>query len=237
MKLYLGFVEGSLPNQTRIFGEFDGQLVDLQIACAVYLTQADGNKANAYELASYYFPQTIAGFLEWGEPAHKLLDQVMSFVSKSGVRELRGPGGEKLAYDSTDVRVLPPLQNPQKSFVIGFSDRARTEALPPAEIPTGCYKLPQTFVTTGAPVMWPKFSEELDADGCIAIVIGKAGKRIPPEKAWEHVAGAMLIIDITARDINKREGLTTNNLLGKNFPSSTCVAPALLVGSRIDLLG
>ena len=161
----------------------------------------------------------------------------MSFVSKSGVRELRGPGGEKLAYDSTDVRVLPPLQNPEKSFVIGFSDRARTEALPPAEIPTGYYKLPQTFVTTGAPVIWPKFSEELDADGCIAIVIGKAGKRIPPEKAWEHVAGAMLIVDITARDINKREGLTTNNLLGKNFPSSTCVAPALLVGKdKQDLL-
>ena len=45
----------------------------------------------------------------------------------------------------------------------------------------------------------------------------------------------MLIIDITARDINKREGLTTNNLLGKNFPSSTCVAPALLLG-KDDLL-
>jgi 2-keto-4-pentenoate hydratase/2-oxohepta-3-ene-1,7-dioic acid hydratase in catechol pathway len=166
-----------------------------------------------------------------------LLDQVVSFVRKSGIRDLRGPGGEKLAYDSTDVRVLPPLQNPQKSFVIGFSDRARTEALPRAEIPTGYYKLPQTFVTTGAPVVWPKFSEDLDADGCLAIVIGKAGKRIPPEKAWEHVAGAMLILDITARDINKREGLTTNNLLGKNFPSSTCIAPALLIGKdRQDLI-
>ena len=236
MKLYLGLLESSLPGQTRIFGELDGQLVDLQVACAAYLTQAEGNPANAYELASYYFPQTIAGFLEWGEPAQKLLDQVMSFVSKSGVRELRGPGGEKLAYDSADIRVLPPLQNPQKSFVIGFSDRARTEAQPPAEIPTGYYKLPQTFVTTGAPVTWPKFSQELDADGCIAIVIGKAGKRIPPEKAWEHVAGAMLIVDVTARDINKREGFTTNNLLGKNFPSSTCVAPALLVSKDKDEL-
>ncbi len=238
MKLYLGVLESSLPGQTRIFGELGGQLIDLQIACAAYLTQADGKTANAYELASYYFPTTITGFLEWGEPSLKLLDQVIDYVNKSGVGQLRGPGGEKLAYTSTDVRVLPPLQNPEKSFVIGFADRARVEALPPAEIPTGYYKLPQTFVTTGAPVIWPKFSEELDADGCIAIVIGKAGKRIAPEKAWEHVAGAMLIVDITARDINKREGLTTNNLLGKNFPSSTCVAPALLVGKdKQDLLG
>ena len=237
MKLYLGLLESSLPHQSRIFGELDGQLVDLQIACAAYLTQAAGNHANAYELAGYYFPDTIAGFLEWGEPSRKLLDQVMAFLSEAGLRDLRGPGGEKLAYNSTEVRVLPPLQNPEKSFVIGFADRARTEALPPAEIPTGFYKLPQTFVTTGAPVIWPKFSNEIDADGCIAIVIGKAGKRIPPGKAWEHVAGAMLIVDITARDINKREGLTTNNLLGKNFPSSTCVAPALLIGKdRQELL-
>ncbi len=237
MKLYLGLVESSLPGQSRLFGELDGQLVDLRIACAAYLTQADGKQADAYELAGYYFPKTIAGFLELGEPSRKLLDQVMSFVKKSGVPELHGPGGEKIAYNSTDVRVLPPLQNPEKSFVIGFSDRARTEALPPAEIPTGFYKLPQTFVTAGAPVVWPKFSQELDADGCIAIVIGQAGKRIPPEKAWNHVAGAMLIVDITARDVNKREGLTTNNLLGKNFPSSTCVAPALLLGNdKQDLL-
>ncbi len=237
MRIYLGLLESALPNQTRVFGELDGQLVDLQIACAAYLTQAEGNRANADELAGYYFPNTIAGFLEWGEPSRQLLGQVLSFVGKAGLSELRGPSGEKIAYEKSNVRLLPPLQNPEKSFVIGFSDRARTEALPPAEIPTGYYKLPQTFVTTGAPVIWPKFSQELDADGCLAIVIGKAGKRIAPENAWEHVAGAMLIVDITARDINKREGLTTNNLLGKNFPSSTCVAPALLVGKdKTDLL-
>ena len=113
--------------------------------------------------------------------------------------------------------------------MIGFSDKARTEALPKAEIPTGYYKLPQTFVSSGAPIVWPKFSEEIDADACLAIVIGKPGRRIPLERAWDHVAGATLIIDITARDINKREGLTTNNLLGKNFPSSTCIGPAVLL--------
>ena len=226
MKLYLGLLESSLPDQSRIFGELDGQLVDLQIACAAYLTQAEGNQANAYELASYYFPKPSPVFSNGANRRRNC--SIKSYPSSANpvYASCAAPAGEKLAYASTDVRVLPPLQNPEKSLVIGFSDRARTEALPPAEIPTGYYKLPQTFVTTGAPIIWPKFSEELDADGCIAIVIGKAGKRIPPERAWEHVAGAMLIVDITARDINKREGLTTNNLLGKNFPSSTCVAPA-----------
>jgi 2-keto-4-pentenoate hydratase/2-oxohepta-3-ene-1,7-dioic acid hydratase in catechol pathway len=124
---------------------------------------------------------------------------------------------------------LLPLPLPEKSIVIGFSDQARIEAIPRAEIPTGFYKLPQTFVTTGAPIILPKFSEEVDADGCLAIVIGKAGRRITPDQAWQHVAGVTLLIDITARDINRRESRTTNNLLGKNFPSSTSLGPALLL--------
>jgi 2-keto-4-pentenoate hydratase/2-oxohepta-3-ene-1,7-dioic acid hydratase in catechol pathway len=235
MKLFLGLLPSSRPDQTRIFAETGDKLVDLQLAHAALLSQSPEHRANAYELAAFHFPETIASFLERGEPAKKSLDEVVAFVRQSGVNELRGPAGEKIAYDAQEIRLLPPFLNPDKSFVIGFSDRARTEALPQAEIPTGFYKLPQTFVTNGAPVVWPKFSNEVDADGCIAIVIGKAGKRIAPEKAWEHVAGATLMIDITARDINRREGLTTNNLLGKNFPSSTCLGPAVLTGnSRKD---
>jgi 2-keto-4-pentenoate hydratase/2-oxohepta-3-ene-1,7-dioic acid hydratase in catechol pathway len=120
--------------------------------------------------------------------------------------------------------------------VIGFSDRARAEAMPRAEIPTGYYKLPQTFVAGGVPIVWPKFSEAIDADGCFALVIGKPGRRIPAEKAWDYVAGVTLMVDVTARDINKREGLTTNNLLGKNFPSSTCLGPAVLTGASRPII-
>ena len=50
-----------------------------------------------------------------------------------------------------------------------------------------------------------------------------------PQQAWDYVAGVSLLVDITARDINRREGLTTNNLLGKNFPSSTALGPAVLL--------
>jgi 5-carboxymethyl-2-hydroxymuconate isomerase len=230
MKLYLALLESSLPGQTRIFGQLDGKLIDLRLAYATYLTQVHGNTANPYELASFYFPPTIKAHLERGEPARRALDEVVAFAHRSGLGDLRGPAGERVGYENKELRLLPPIQDPEKSFVIGFSDRARTEAMPKAEIPTGFYKLPQTYVANGAPIVWPKFSAELDADGCVAIVIGKGGRRIAAEKAWDHVAGVMLMIDITARDINKREGLTTNNLLGKNFPSSTCLGPSILVG-------
>lgn len=228
MRIYLGLLESSAPNQTRIFVAVDTKLIDLPLAYAGYLSLS-GDRSTAYERASFYFPETISAFVVRGEQSLRALEEVVSYVHKIGGDDLRGPAGEKVAYDLAEVRVLPPLQNPEKSFVIGFSDRSRLEAVPRAEIPTGFYKLPQTFVTSGKPVIWPKFSAEVDADACLALVIGKGGKRIDAARAWDHIAGVTLLIDITARDINRREGLTTNNLLGKNFPSSTCLGPCLLL--------
>ncbi|MDH3442793.1 MAG: fumarylacetoacetate hydrolase family protein [Deltaproteobacteria bacterium] len=236
MRIYLGLTENSAPHQTRIFGDFESQLIDLSLAYAGWMKRHRQLSAAAYELGSYYFPETIAAFLERGVEARIALDNVIAFARNTSTGDLRGPAGEKILYQTREIRLLPPLQNPEKSFVIGYSDRARTEVIPTPEIPTGFYKLPQTFVTTGAPIIWPKFSTEIDADACLAIVIGKEGRRIAPEKAWEHVGGVTLLIDITAREINKREGATTNNLLGKNFPSSTSLGPAVrLADSNDDL--
>jgi 2-keto-4-pentenoate hydratase/2-oxohepta-3-ene-1,7-dioic acid hydratase in catechol pathway len=229
MKLYRGLTESSSPSQTRIFLEIEDILVDLRLACAAYLTQVQREKVTAYELSACYFPDSIAAFLQRGDSALKTLEEVASFTRRSGPRDLHGPGGEKVTYTPQEIRILPPVEKPERSFVIGFSDQARIETIPKSEIPTAFYKLPQTFVTAGAPIIWPKFSEEVDADACLAIVIGKAGRRVHPDQAWNYVGGVTLLIDITARDINRREGLTTNNLLGKNFPSSTSIGPALLV--------
>ena len=218
-----------------MFGAIDGQLVDLSLAYAAFLT-ATAQQETAYDIAAFILPPTVAAFLERGEPALKALEELSSFLHQRGVQNARGPSGERILYKPQEIRIRPPLENPEKSIVIGFSDRTRVEALPKAEIATGFYKLPQTFVTSGAPIVWPKFSQEIDADACLAIIIGRAGRRISRERAWEHVAGVTLVIDITARDINRREGATTNNLLGKNFPSSTSLGPAVFLSkSRKEL--
>ena len=235
MKLCLGLLDNSPPHQTRVFGDIDGKLIDLRLAYATLLIET-GEKESAYEIAAFYFPPTVRAFLERGEKSLKALEDVLSLISKNGAQNFRGAAGEKVAYSPNEIRILPPLPDPEKSIVVGFADRVRVEAILRTKIPTGFYKLPQTFVTSGAPIVWPKFSQEVDADACLAIVIGKAGRRIAPEEAWQHVAGATLVIDITARDVNRREGATTNNLLGKNFPSSTSLGPAvLLTRSRKEL--
>ncbi|MDZ4346622.1 MAG: hypothetical protein U1E51_29780 [Candidatus Binatia bacterium] len=44
MKLYLGLAEGSLPHESRIFGEVEGRLVDFTLAYATYLSEVRGER-------------------------------------------------------------------------------------------------------------------------------------------------------------------------------------------------
>ena len=62
MKLYLGLLESSRPDQTRIFTEIDGRLIDVNLAYAAYLQQSPNNPASAYELADFYFPEPSRRF-------------------------------------------------------------------------------------------------------------------------------------------------------------------------------
>jgi 2-keto-4-pentenoate hydratase/2-oxohepta-3-ene-1,7-dioic acid hydratase in catechol pathway len=232
MKLFLGLVEGSLPHESRIFGEVEDRLVDFAFAYATYLSEVRGEREAGYELATLYFPATIAEFLENGDSSLQALADLMAFLRPRGLQDFRGPAGEKVVYHPGEIRLLPPLQNLHKTIVIGFSDNVISEMKWKAEVPTGFHKLPRTFTAPGGPIVWPKFSQEIDCDACLAVVVGKPGRRIPPEKVWDHVAGFTLLLDITARDISRREAVTKNHLLGRNFPSSTALGPALLLKSQ-----
>src|SRR4029434_8891968 len=97
--------------------------VDLNLACAAYLTEVQGEKVNAYELSACYFPDTIAGLLQHGKSALRMLQEVVSFTRKNGTRELHGPAGEKVTYRPTEIRLLPPFQKPEKRLCIGFSHK------------------------------------------------------------------------------------------------------------------
>ena len=44
MKLFLGLLEGSLPHESRIFGEVEGRLVDFTLAYATYLGEVRGER-------------------------------------------------------------------------------------------------------------------------------------------------------------------------------------------------
>ncbi|HYG74002.1 MAG TPA: fumarylacetoacetate hydrolase family protein [Planctomycetota bacterium] len=101
--------------------------------------------------------------------------------------------------------------------------------VPPAwyEEPVFYYSNPGTLVGHEAKVYAPRGSQELDYELELGIIIGKGGRDIPPEKAWEHVAGFTIINDFSARDIQRKEmSVGLGPAKGKDF--ATGVGPYLV---------
>lgn len=230
MRLILGRLENSRGEDTRIFGDHDGYLVDLSLAYATYLAQVEKQSTYAYALADLYFPSKITSFLERGEASREALARISIFLKENDLRTLKGPSGERLLYRPLEVKLLTPIRYPDKVLVIGFSDQVKDiDKKLAAKIPTAFYKLTSSLIDPGEDIHYPKFTHELDCDACIGLVIGKAGRRTARERAWEYVAGFTLLLDVTARDACMQESLTRNSLLGKNASSSTSIGPSVFV--------
>jgi 2-keto-4-pentenoate hydratase/2-oxohepta-3-ene-1,7-dioic acid hydratase in catechol pathway len=106
-------------------------------------------------------------------------------------------------------------------------------------------KEPEFFVKTADCVVGPeepiafdaRFSKKIDCEVELAIVIGKAGRFIPVERALEHVFGYTIVNDVTARDRQVRrtpEGMTWYELgSGKAFDSGAPLGPCIVTADEI----
>jgi fumarylacetoacetate (FAA) hydrolase len=85
----------------------------------------------------------------------------------------------------------------------------------------------QSLIHDGAEVATPTGCQELDYELELGIVIGKPGRNIRPEDAWDHIAGFTIVNDFSARDLQREEmkvGLGPSK--GKDF--ATAVGPKLV---------
>jgi len=126
-----------------------------------------------------------------------------------------------------DVTFLPPIPEPQKILCIGVNYVNRNaEYRDGSEIPTRpsvFMRAPGSLVGHRAPLLRPPESEQLDYEGEIAIVIGKRGRRIPRERAREHVAGLTCMNEGTIRDWLRHGKFNVTQ--GKNFVASGSIGP------------
>ncbi len=94
-----------------------------------------------------------------------------------------------------------PIARPQKIICLGRNYKKHAEEFKnvvPQE-PIIFAKLPSTLLPPGGTILLPREVGRVDHEIELAVIIGKAGKKIPREKAMEHVAGYSVLNDVTAR--------------------------------------
>ncbi len=122
-----------------------------------------------------------------------------------GVMEKTRLGGGDLPLpfiNLTQVQWLSPVILPSKIICVGLNYRDHAEEqnkpLPPA--PMLFSKAPSCLQVPGGPVELPSFCEQVDAEGELAVIIGKPGRSIAREKALEHIVGYTCFNDISDRE-------------------------------------
>ncbi|MDB5822397.1 MAG: putative fumarylacetoacetate hydrolase [Herminiimonas sp.] len=81
-----------------------------------------------------------------------------------------------------------------------------------------------------APIVRPRVSEALDWEGELAVIIGKEGRDIPVERAFEHVAGYSIYNDGSVRDWQFHAKQIAS---GKNFESTGAFGPWMVTADEI----
>ena len=141
-----------------------------------------------------------------------------------------------LALD--EVKLLAPLRAPGKIVCVGvnFPDRnAEYKDGQASQLnPSLFVRFPSGFVGHGDDLVRPPESEQLDYEGEIAIVVGRAGRRIAEADAWDHIAAVTLCNEGTIRDWVRHAKFNVTQ--GKNWDRSAAMGPSLLRFTGPDML-
>ena len=136
------------------------------------------------------------------------------------------------AFALEEVRLLSPLPNPDKIICIGLnytSHILETGREKPSH-PSIFTRYPSSIVGHGADLIRPKASTWFDFEGELAVIIGKAGRDIPAEAAWDHIAGYSCLNDGSIRDFQRH---TTQFWSGKNFVASGAMGPWIVTADEV----
>ena len=137
-------------------------------------------------------------------------------------------------YAIDDLQLLPPVFNAQRIICVGINYAKRYPLDAPAPPPEHIIlfaKLDGTLVGHGEALEIPSgaAAETFDYEGEIALVIGKGGRHIMQEKAFDHIAGYTIVNDGSVRGWQKHSVHT-----GKNFANSGACGPWMVTADEID---
>jgi 2-keto-4-pentenoate hydratase/2-oxohepta-3-ene-1,7-dioic acid hydratase in catechol pathway len=124
------------------------------------------------------------------------------------------------------------VTDPRRILCAGVNyDEHRVETgRDPSANPTIFTRYPSSLVGHGSALVKPRESDAFDYEGELAVVIGRAGRRVPVADALAHVAGYSAFMDGSVRDWQR---MTSQFTPGKNFDASGAFGPWLLTADEV----
>jgi len=123
----------------------------------------------------------------------------------------------------SEVKLLSPC-TPSKVVCVGlnYRDHAREMGFPIPETPVLFLKPPSSVIGPGDVIFYPPMCGRLDYEGELGVVIKDRVGRIAPDESCDHILGYTCVNDVTARDLQKKDGQWTR---AKSFDTFCPVGP------------
>jgi 2-keto-4-pentenoate hydratase/2-oxohepta-3-ene-1,7-dioic acid hydratase in catechol pathway len=141
------------------------------------------------------------------------------------------------------VRLGPPVTAPPKIIVAGgnyqshVDEAAGKKNSPSPSEPLLIFKPSNTVIGPNDALVRPRQTEQLDYETEIAVVIGRGGRHIAREDAYDHVAGYMISNDVTARDLAFKDmalhPMFSQITRAKGIPTGAPIGPWLVTKDEI----
>ncbi len=136
----------------------------------------------------------------------------------------------EISHALEDIQFEIPIARPEKILCVGvnFPDR-NAEYKDGQDAPPHMslfVRFPRSFVGHNVPLTRPQASDQLDYEGEIVVVIGKGGRHIKAEDAFEHIAALSICNEGTLRDWVRHAKFNVTQ--GKNFDGSGSIGPWLV---------
>jgi 2-keto-4-pentenoate hydratase/2-oxohepta-3-ene-1,7-dioic acid hydratase in catechol pathway len=135
-------------------------------------------------------------------------------------------------FPIADIRWRPVIPNPDKIFCVGLNYEEHRKETGRAVVanPVIFSRFSNSQTGHEVPIVRPRFSDTLDYEGELAVIIGKTGRYITQEDAFSYVAGYACYNEVTVREWQYH---THQWVPGKNFLGSGAFGPWMVTPDEI----
>jgi 2-keto-4-pentenoate hydratase/2-oxohepta-3-ene-1,7-dioic acid hydratase in catechol pathway len=210
------------PEQQRV--------IDLAVAERIRLERQGATHQAARRLATALFPSSMSAAIALGDDFLIAAKQAVEAASEEAMLPL----GDLTLLSPID----PPLMRDYSAFIQHAQNMAARQGQPVFkeffQRPPYFKSNPLTIIGHEQEVLWPNYTEHMDYELELGLIIGRSGRNLRPQEALAHLFGITILNDFSARDVQGPE-MSSGFGPSKSKDFATALGPWITTRDELDL--
>src|SRR3954469_16957960 len=179
-----------------------------------------------------YGAVTDQGIVDLGKRIGNKYPDLKALIAAGALGEAKKLATEKPDLKESDIEWLPVIPNPRKIVCVGlnYEEHRQETGRDKTEHPALFLRVAESQVGHKQPIPRPRESTHLDYEAEIALVIGKAARRVAQKDWAQYIAGYSCYNDGSVRDWQRH---TVQWTAGKNFSGTGGFGPGMVTADEI----